>query len=122
MNDYLDRFQWIQHKGKSILYIDYSNLNISEYNTATEAAQEFIIANGKDDLLILTNMSNNHVTKKTLEKSKKTARIVQTYIKKNAVIGMTEIQGAFLDFISLFSEINIKSFSSMEQAKDWLIQ
>jgi hypothetical protein len=53
---------------------------------------------------------------------KKNATIAKSYTKKTAVIGVTKTQEVILTVVNMFSDLGIKPFNNIDEAKDWLIQ
>jgi anti-sigma regulatory factor (Ser/Thr protein kinase) len=117
-----NRIRIIQHKGKDIIYLNYSNLKDDEYEKATDEITDFIFNLEKSDLLVLTNVDGNIFNYNQIKSTKKTGVNLKPYLKKNAVIGISKNQAIFLKAIKLFSDIQMKHFENIEDAKDWLVK
>lgn len=116
------RINLIQHKGKEIIYLDYSNLWKEEYEYSTDEIVDFISNLGKYDLLILTNVDGNFFNIDQVKNTRKAGAILKPYIKKNAIIGISKTQQVFLKAVKLFSGLDLKPFNNIEDAKDWLVE
>ncbi|MBU0498045.1 MAG: PAS domain S-box protein, partial [Candidatus Thermoplasmatota archaeon] len=90
------RINFLEYRGKEILYLDYSNLEESEYHKATDELMKYIININKYNLLILTNVSGNYFTVDVARKTRDTGRKLDPYIKKNAIVGISKTQQIFL--------------------------
>jgi len=116
------RIHIITHRGKEILYLDYAQLEEDDYDTSYQEIEDFIIQHNKRDLLLLINVTGNYFNIEQVRNTKNLGKIVRPYLKKNAIIGLTKNQEVFLKAIKLFTSINIKPFTTMEEAKEWLVQ
>jgi hypothetical protein len=114
---------WIKHRDKDILYIDYKGMIDDELTAATEEVNNFIQSLEKEKNLILVDVRHSDATNKiTVDALKENAVIVKPYAKKVAVIGVTKSQEVILTMVNMFSDLGIKPFKDIEEAKDWLIE
>ena len=117
-----NRTRWIEHKGKEILYIDYSGLYDEELINATLEVNDFLKKLGKHEILILVDVGNSYANEKwAVDALKKNAITAKPYTKKTAVIGVTKTQEVILTVVNMFSGLEVKPFNNIEEAKDWLI-
>ena len=78
---------------------------------------------GKHEILILVDVRNSVANDKlTINALKKNASIAKPYTKKTAVIGVNKSQEVILTVVNMFSELGIKPFNNVDEAKDWLIE
>jgi hypothetical protein len=122
----MEHAQFINHKGKEIYYIDYSNLKLEEEFLAaiksTNAFREKVKASGKKDLLMLVNVTNSYVYGQAFAEIKRSGKLTQSITKRTAVVGITGAKKTFLDIVNVFTSLNVKSFESINEAKDWLVK
>ena len=117
-----DRIKWIEHKGKQILFADYSNLQGEEFITEIKVFEEFLADLGKNELLIFVDARNSDLDDIGFEVGRKAAKMVKPYIKKEAIIGISKGRETFITLVNIFSDIGIKPFNTMEEAIDWLVE
>jgi len=118
-----DRISWIEHKGKQILYVDYSGLFDDEVIKATQEVNDFITKIEKYELFILVDVRNSIANEKwTVDALKNNASTVGPYTKKAAVVGVTKTQDIILTVVNMFSGLGIKPFDTVELAKNWLVE
>ena len=117
-----DRIRWIEHKGKSILFLDYSDLHGDEYIKTIKETEDFIINLGNYDLLVLNDITNSYADKFSYEAGKETAEKIKPYVRKDAIVGLTTVKETLLKVIGMFSDLVIKPFDTIEEAKDWLVE
>ena len=118
-----NRTSWIEHKGKEILYVDYSGLYDDDLVNATHEVNDFLTKLGKLEIPILVDVRNSYANEKmTVDSLKKKAITAKQYSKKTAVIGVTKTQEVILTVVNMFSGLGVKPFDNLEEAKDWLIE
>lgn len=119
-----ERIQWIEHKGKKIIYLDYKNLNSrnkEEFIKVLDAAKEFVLSAG-NNILLLVDIRNSFGDRDIVNRMKQDGKEEKPYIKKEAVVGITGVKEVLLKAINLFTNLGIKPFNSLEEAKDWLVE
>ena len=118
-----DRIILIEHKEKPILYLDYSNFQTTDETIrAILDVNKYIKKLGYNEILLLVNVSNSNANEKiVVDALKQNAIIVKTYVKKAAVIGVTNKQEVILTIVNMFSNLGLKPFDSIDEAKNWLI-
>ena len=115
----MDRVQWLDHKGKQILFINEKDLNEEEILKAMDDAIEVLSSFSGKTLLIVTDVSGTHVTQRIHQKSKQTVGIpIQKGIKViSAIIGIQGMKKMLTAEIS--KEIHVAE--TLEEACDWLV-
>ncbi|MBN2812841.1 MAG: hypothetical protein JXQ80_02125 [Bacteroidales bacterium] len=116
---------FIQYKGKEIYYVDYSNIKTNEEFLAiikqTNAFREKTKAEGKRNLLMLVDITGSFVYGEVLEQIKKAGKLTKELTAREAVVGVTGGKKILLRIVQTFSNMSLKIFDSVEDAKEWLI-
>jgi len=115
--------QWIEHRGKAILFADYSGINGSDLANVVNANQAAIIGMGKagkSDLLVLTDVSNCLADDEAIEAFKSIAVAMRPYTRGSAIVGISGLRKFALEIVNLFSKLETKPLDTVEKAKDWL--
>jgi hypothetical protein len=119
------RAKFIEYKGKSIYYVDYSNIKTSEEFLAiiksTNAFREELKRDGLKNLLMLVNISGSFVYGDVLAEIKKAASLTKELIAKEAIVGITGSKKILLKILQSFSKMDFKIFDTEEEAKDWIV-
>jgi hypothetical protein len=122
----MERASFINHKGKEIYFIDYTNLKLEEEFLAaiksTNAFREKVKSSGKKDLLMLVDVSNSFVYGEVFSEIKRSGKLTKEITKKTAVVGITGAKKTLLDIANVFTSLNVKPFDNIEDAKEWLIK
>lgn len=117
------RCRWIEHAGERVLLEDFSGLAGEEIIALVHECNEFIKGTGAPTgaMLVLVDISGAFADKPSLAAFKESAKEVQPYFKKTAVVGMEGVLKFFAHIVTKFANINATPFDTREQALDWLI-
>lgn len=111
----------IYHKGKTILYLDFTNMkDKAEIMKLEDDGVTYIRKQPLNSVLTLTNMEGmffNNELKKYFEEAVKGNA---PYVKSGAVIGLTGLISVMYNAFVAVTGRNIKSFKSKEEALDYL--
>lgn len=117
--------KFIEHKGKEIYYVDYSNIKTNEEFLATikqtNGFREKVKAEGKRDLLMLVDITGSFVYGEVLEEIKKAGKQTKQITAREAVVGVTGGKKILLKIMQTITNMNLKVFDTIEDAKDWLV-
>jgi hypothetical protein len=113
---------WITHKGKMILYINYAGLAPEEELEQIRKATQTLVDTNNNSNLTLTDMRNALLNRNFVELAKEQGRISRHYTKKAAILGVDGIRKILLKAVNSFSGNPRVPFATMEEAKDWLVE
>jgi hypothetical protein len=117
--------RFVEHKGKMIYYVDYSNIKTNDEFLAvikqTNAFREKIKAEGKSNLLMLVDLSGSFVYGEVLEEIKKAGKFTKEITAREAVVGITGGKKILLKIVQTITQMNLRVFDTLEEAKDWLV-
>ncbi|MBN2519240.1 MAG: hypothetical protein JXB17_01945 [Bacteroidales bacterium] len=112
------------YKGKKIIFLDYTKVSHHEedkFLKELDEIRQFILGAGKD-LLILVDVTGSFASQKMVQRMREDGKIEKPFIKKEAVVGVTGLKEVLLKGINLFTNLGIKPFNSINEAKEWLVQ
>lgn len=113
---------YIEHKGKKVLFVDYSGCKTSEDMVALldKVREEFLNTSGK--FLTLNNFNNTFGTQEFMDKANRYGKeIFDERTEKTAVLGITGIKKILLTGYNQFVKNKQKPFSTKEAALDYLV-
>jgi hypothetical protein len=117
--------QFIEYKGQSIYYVDYSNIKSNdEFMSVIKQSNSFrekVKSEGKKELLMLVDISGSFVYGDVLTEIKKAGKITKELTLKEAVVGISGGKKILLRIVQSFTNMNLKAFDSIDEAKDWLV-
>jgi hypothetical protein len=120
----MERTRFIDHKGKKILLLDYTELGTSPEQLQEEIARtrQIISTQPPGSLLTLTDVRGSRITPGNVKAMQELVRHNAPYVQWGAVIvGLTGIQlTAFRAIQAVSRRRNLRAFNDMDEAKDWL--
>jgi len=116
-----DRVYWMEHKGKKILCVDYSNLTPAEILPIIEESRRLIVTLEKGSALQLVDVSNASYDKKSWQTMRQAAKDTTPNTKAWAILGVEGAKKFLLKVAQMVTKGNIKDFTNLEDAKDWLV-
>ncbi len=116
--------QWMEHKGVSILYSDFSNIrNTAEAVKLIETVDELYATKGKG-VRHLMNVENTALSPEFMELAKQLGKKYQPLVYKDAFVGISPLKSVMLKGFLLFtgSGGKTKVFSNIGDAMNWLAE
>jgi hypothetical protein len=111
----------INHKGKAIMYLDFTNMkDKNEILKLEEDYAAYIRKQPLNSVLTLTNMENMFFNNELKKYFEETVKGNAPYVKAGAVIGMTGLISIMYNAFVTVTGRNIKSYKSKEEALDYL--
>ncbi len=114
--------EWITHKGKRILYIDYGGLSQEEELKQIDEATKTLVETNDKNNLTLSDLSRALITQEFVTMSKEKGKISRNFTKKAAVVGVEGVRKILLRAVNTVSGNPRVPFSTVEEAKDWLVR
>ncbi|MBD3243504.1 MAG: hypothetical protein GF331_23135 [Chitinivibrionales bacterium] len=114
--------EYIEYKGKKILYEDYSDTDPETLPPLLDKAHEIIASQPKNSVIALVNVRNTRYNTQTAQAMKQFVKSNTPYIRATAIIGLSGFQSVILHGIIQFTgRKNLHVFDTAEQAKEFLI-
>jgi hypothetical protein len=115
------RMKWLTHKGKDILYEDYTNLTGEQIARLVPAITKITEEKDYKDILLLIDLSNSFANKDATNAFGESGKISKDRLKKTAVLGITGVKKVLLNFVNKVSSVDAKPFNTEEDAKEYLV-
>jgi hypothetical protein len=115
--------QWITHKGKRILYIDYSHCGTTEelLQVLDQAVEEY--AKSSTNLLTISNFANTRGSEEFMKRAKELGNQVFKFKRdRSALIGLTDLQRIFLNAYNRVTGASLMAFGKYEDALEYLVE
>ena len=88
-----ERVRWIEHKGKKIIYNDFSKLHTDEVILVARKFEQLVMENkDNDNLMTLSNLTDAHFFGESFDEIKRVTKAVRPFLKKRAVIVITGVK------------------------------
>ena len=115
-----DRIRFINHEGKKILLVDFSNCPANEVEEIARTVPDYVTVNPHGSVLVLTDFTGAVFDRDALRAMKETAVFDKPYVKKSALIGTESLPRDFYEDMTRFSRRELPIFKTREEALDWL--
>jgi hypothetical protein len=117
------RSQWIEYKGKKILFQDFSGLFFNSQAVKEEllTVQSIVIKEPPNSVLVLSNFSDTTISSDLMPVLNASSKMTKDHALKTAVIGVTGVKRTLGDLLSRLTGQQLMYFSNIEDAKDWLV-
>ena len=112
---------WIEYKGKEILFIDYRGLGLDESLETLDRAGE-MIAERKKKILILVDTRDAYTSPEFMTRLKESGKEMSSLMEKQAIVGITGLKAILLNAYNRFTGSALRPFSTLEEAKEWLVR
>jgi hypothetical protein len=118
----MKRTQTINHQGKNIFYMDFSNLqSMEEIHSVMNEAKAFILKQPKASVIALTNIDEMHFNNQIRDMFAEFIKNNKPHIKTSAIIGISGLKHILFNGLMKLTGRDIKSFTTIELAKNWLV-
>jgi hypothetical protein len=116
-----DRIRFIEHQGKQILLLDYSHATAPEMQLLLEHVRMTVAQHARESLLTFADFTGATVDHAVATKMKEVLTLDRPFVKKTAWVGSESIPHAFMENFHSFSQREIATFKTREEALDWLV-
>jgi hypothetical protein len=121
----MDRTRFIEHRGKRILVLDYTNLgnDLEQLRGEIERSKTVIATEPPGSVLTMTDVRGSRITPGAVKAMQELVKHNAPYVKWSAVVvGLTGVYlTAFRAIQALSRRKNFKSFTEPADAQEWLV-
>ena len=116
-----DRIKFVEHQGKRILLLDFSHSSTHEMQLLLEYVRVTVARHAHESVVTLADFTGATVDHAVATKIKEVLTLDRPFVKKTAWVGAEGIPHAFMENFHNFSQREITTFKTREEAKDWLV-
>jgi hypothetical protein len=116
----VERVQFMQHKGKVILFINLAGCSAAEVHPVIEAAKAATETRRAGTVLTLTDVTGTGFDSAVAAAMKDLVMHHKPYVAAAAVVGISGLKQIIFNAVMRFSGRHLHAFESLEEAKDWL--
>ena len=117
-----DRIHFIEHKGKQILLLDFSQATAQQMLLLVEYVQITVAKHARESLLTLADFTGAKIDRTVATRIKEVLTLDRPFVKKTAWVGTEKIPNALLEGFHTFSQRDIVIFKTRGKAMDWLVE
>ncbi|HYJ78097.1 MAG TPA: hypothetical protein VEW03_00645 [Longimicrobiaceae bacterium] len=119
----MDRTRFIEHRGRRILFIDFSEMNDPGEALAEIAKVRRVVAEQPpESLLTLTDVTGTRYDDDIIQALKELAAHNRPYVRAAASVTRTPLQLVALRASAIATRRRLEAFGDLEEAKNWLVQ
>ena len=115
-----ERIRFIDHQGKRVLFVDFSNCTANEVEEIARAVPDDVTVNPRGSVLVLTDFTGAVFDRDAVRAVKETAVFDKPFVKKSALIGTEDLPASFYDELKSYSRRDLLIFKTREEALNWL--
>ena len=115
------RIRFMEHKGKQVLLLDFSHANAHEMQLLLEQVRIMVAKHARESLVTLADFTGATVDHAVATKLKEVLTLDRPFVKKTAWVGTESVPHAFMENFESFSQREIVTFKTREEAMDWLV-
>ena len=113
---------WIEFKGKKILYANFLNMKDDAQNRQILELEMKMIAQSAEPVLLLVNLEGATMSPESSQYTKEQLMKFGPKVVKSALVGITGFKPVIVDGIGrAVSGLNQRIFSTLDEAKEWLV-
>lgn len=116
----MNRIQFIDHKGRKILHLDFSHAKSDEVLRIIADARTTIGAQPHKSVFTLTDVTETGFNAAVSEAMKDFVAHNKPFIAASAVVGVNGLKQIIFNAVMKFSGRQLHAFGSLAEAKDWL--
>jgi hypothetical protein len=116
-----DRIKFIEHQGKQILFLDFSHASAHEMQLLLAHVRVVVAQHSRESLVTLADYTSATVDHAVATRIKEVLTLDRPFVKKTAWVGTESIPHAFMENFQSFSQREIATFETREEAMDWLV-
>ena len=114
--------EWIEFKGKKILYANYQNVKDDVENRKILELQMKMIAQSAEPVLLLVNLEDAVMSPENSQYTKEQLMKFGPKVKRSGLVGITGFKPVIVDGIGrAASNLTQMIFSTLDEAKEWLV-
>lgn len=115
------RVRFIEHKGKQILFHDFSNIrNPRDGLPVVALSKAIMVKQPKASVLTMTYVANSRFDKQIVDALTDLMKHNKPYVKAGTLVGMSGLQKVIYVTATQLTGRRLPTFHSLGEAKDWL--
>jgi hypothetical protein len=116
-----DRLHFVKHKGQVILVLDLSQCSAKEVLLLVDMLRATVARQAPGSVLILADFEGAQIDKQVATRVKEVLVLDRPYVKRAAWIGTESLPHVFYEHFKSFSQRELPTFKTREEAMEWLV-
>jgi hypothetical protein len=116
-------YEWIQHKGKNIFYINIAAKTAEDLQKRIDTMKKVIVKEPPKSILCIADITNGDFSPEITQIIRDFAKHNEPYIKATACLGMDGLKQVIFTGVLVFTKRdNLVLKNSKQEALDWLVE
>jgi hypothetical protein len=116
-----DRLRFIKHEGHAIYSIDLTDCAAKELLLLLDLIRADIARHAPGSVLTLVDVTGAQIDKQVATRIKEVLVFDRPYVKRSAWLGTESLPHVFYEHFKSFSQRELPSFKTREEALEWLV-
>lgn len=116
-----DRLHFVKHKDHAILSIDFSHCTAKEVLLLLDMIKVTITRQEPGSVLVLADFTDAEIDKQVARRAQEVLVLDRPYVKRSAWVGTESLPRVFYEHFKSFSQRELPTFKTKEEAMDWLV-
>jgi hypothetical protein len=117
-----ERIRFVEHGGKQILLADLSHCTPREVEKLALLVPSYVTSEPRGSVLLLADFTGTEFDRIAIERLKESAVFDRPHVKRSAWVGVERLPQVFLEHIKNFSQRELPTFKTRDEAMDWLVR
>ncbi|MGA8763844.1 MAG: hypothetical protein WB562_13345 [Candidatus Sulfotelmatobacter sp.] len=117
-----DRIRFVEHQGKQILLVDVSHCTAKEVEKMALLVPSYVTSEPLGSVLLLADFTGAEYNRVAIDRLKEGAVFARPHLKRSAWVGIEGLPKIFFEHIKNFSQRELPTFKTREEALDWLVK
>lgn len=115
--------KWIDHKGKQILYADYTHFNkdVEAFQNEVNAVTDIIISEPESSVRLLADVTGTPGTPEVMNVLYASAKACNPHMIATAVVGAGGIRMMLMRSVTRITGMPLTAIATIDEAKEWLV-
>lgn len=116
-----EQIRFIAHNGSRVLLIDVSNCTPEQITKLCQLVPSYVSTEPRGSVLLLADFTGATFNKDAVASLKEATVYVRPHLKRSAWVGVETLPKVFYQNIKSFSQRDLPTFKSRQEALDWLV-
>jgi len=117
-----ERIRFITHQGKQVLLVDVSYCSAAELLKVSRSVPLEVMTEPLSSVLLLADFTGAEFDRAAITSLKESTVFDRPHLKKSAWVGTENLPQVFYKHIKDFSQRDLPTFKTREEALDWLVK
>lgn len=116
-----DRLHWVKHKGQALFVLDLSHCSAKQMLLLLDMIRASVAQHPPGSVLVLADFAGAQIDKQVATRVKEVLVLDRPYVKRAAWVGTESLPKVFYEHFKSFSQRDLPTFKTREEAMDWLV-